>query len=245
MAQNICPVCGGPLLSNCYDLQDGTVCGKCAEDLRFQYPLIHQSYVGVGKPDYSRIPQCEGLDSTSLKILRKNTKKYTCYGKSGKTKYVFRIDLMCLLTVEEFRARIKEADACENKIRMQYLDYTNVFVVDYARPLSRPVGKEGLQNIRKRKTGYCITGYIKAAAFRDGEMVGILHKGKLRHADIICLGHEPYAKDEEEEMRTRAAETLGDAGDLGHQIRAGHQVTMVLNDKAAGVEAGDWIVTDG
>ena len=223
-----------------YSLADSEICTACRDDLRFLYPLDYLTR----STKLRELPQCEGLTRKELTALRKNLRVIPAHDGDRPTK-LYCMDRMQLLTLEKFRALLPTADALEDRIRSRYLDYTNVLPVEYARALCRPIGKKGIQNVRKRKTGYCVTGYIRAGAFREGDMVGIAHNGSIRYADLLALDYEEKTVSKDgAELRTGCAESMGDAGNRGICIRAGYQVTMVLSEKAAGIEAGDWIVTD-
>lgn len=253
MGNSICPICQSNFKdSEGYALTDGVICKKCADDLRFRYPMI---YI----PEYHKLDDlrilegCSELRQTDLRLLRDSMREIKDFKViSGSTENssvsytaAYEVDRMKLFSLDEFKNQLVCADALEDRIRLDYMDYTNVMVVDCARPLSRKVGKDGIQNLRKKQSGFCVTGYIKAGSFRDGDMIGILHEGKIRYADIIALDYECHTitpKGGDQRMKT--AESLGDKGDRGHCIRAGYQVTMVLNKKAEGIGAGDLIVTD-
>lgn len=235
-----CPICGGPLTYPMH-LLDGDICGECERDLRFAYPILYLPRVG----DLDDHPRCETLRRKDLQILKKTRGEKNFYGPGGKTLHSYRFDFMGLLKIEDFQALLPGADAAEDRIRLSYEDYHSVMVVDYARPLSRSVGKPGVQNIRKRHRGFCVTGTIRAGEFKEGDMVGIYHDGNVRYGDILAMDFEEGLRDPENgELRTREAEDLGDRGEQGRRICAGFQVTMVLDEKAGEVSAGDLIVMD-
>ena len=246
MGKSICPVCGGAYKDpeESYSLKDGSICRKCADDLRFRYPMIYiPQYHKLD--DLAVLPGCAALLQKDLRLLRDSMRKITGFRGSSAYTADYEVDRMRLLTLEEFQARLVSADASEDRIRAEYMDYNNVLTVDYARPLERKVGREGIQNIRRKQSGFCVAGYIRAGAFHDGDMVGILHENRIRYADVLALDYEYRTINTDGlDQRTMAAEKLGDLGDQGHSIRAGYQVTMVLNEKADGICAGDWIVAD-
>ena len=253
-----CPICGRPMSEGTsYALQDGEVCLPCSRELRFLRPYQYLPHRPGRYPDLTLLPEYPELTKKELTMLRKHTETFGLSGayndgtperqKSQSDTYIacFRVDPLCLLSLKEFREAMISADAREDRIREGYLDYTNVCTVDFARPLRRPIGKPGLQNLRKHRRGYCLTGMIRAGSFREGDMVGILHNGEIRHADILVLYPENLTRDPElGELRTGRAESFGDIGETGTRIGAGIQVTMVLNEKAFGLEAGDLIVLD-
>ena len=240
MENNRCPICGCSL-KDPLELQDGTVCRKCEEDLRFLHPLIYLPRVGM----LEEHPQCGELSRKDLTYLKKHRREKECRLSGGKKMTSYRFDPLQLLTMEDFRRELISADAMENQIRTWYQDYTNVFTVDYGRPLYSYIGKKGVQNIRRRRYGSCAAGWIRAGSFREGDMVGILHEGMLRYANILALQYEEdTVSPDGKELRTNGAEELVNAGEQGRRIRAGYQVTMVLDEKASGITAGDWIVSD-
>ena len=242
MEMTICPICGRTIRreSEAYDLQDARICVRCADDLRFLYPYDYL----LRSTKLKELPQCQDMARKDITYIRKRLQKLPM--RDGNTSInVYRMDRMCVLTLKEFKDQLVSADAEENRVRRNYLDYTNILTVDYTRPLSRTVGKKGVQNVRKRKHGYCVSGYIKAGTFREGDLVGILHRGALRWATVLVLYQEDRTVTQDGlDLRTSGAENIGDLGEQGRCLRAGYQVTMILSDKAGPMEAGDWIVSD-
>ena len=261
MKNTMCPICGEKIKES-FALKDGNICMRCANDLRFEYPLMYLPE----HTDLQSIPQCQQMNKTSLAIVKKYIKPIHSFHSNAelekKMNQVFddemsdkeiaeidpsytrteniEVDLMHAMTIKQFAKKLESADAFEDQIRQSYQDYTNVCVVEDCRPLRRQVGKPGIQNLKKLKSGYCLTGWIVAGQFKDGDRVGIVHEDQIHYADIIGLDVEQHMEDQ----RMGSAENIGDQGDRGRCIRAGYQVTIVLNEKAKGIQPGDWIVMD-
>ena len=243
METSRCPICGAILKKpeDSYALMDAEICCRCRDDLRFQYPLIYLPRVGM-LDDH---PQCQNLRRKDLTYLRRNRRELELTTGDGSKSMSYCFDTMQLLTLSEFQKQLPGADARENQLRLDYDDYTNVLTVDYARSLRRTIGRPGVQNFHKRRKGFCVTGFIRAGAFHEGDLVGIRHQGRVRYAQILALDYEEATPSVDgQELRTGGAETLGDRGNQGRWIRAGYQVTLVLEEKAGLPEPGDWIVSD-
>lgn len=243
MENTVCPICGTPLSTNSYVLRDQEICRECADELRFAYPLIHMTKEGLKKPDLAAMPMFRDLAPRDQRFLLKQIEEDSDYGTNPDA--TFTIDRLHLVTLKEFMELLPRADALEDQIRADYFDYTNVCMVVKARPLSRPVGPIGIQNRHRRRRGFCIAGYIKTGRFSEGDLVAILHNGRMQYAGILAMGMEtasvhPDGTDD----RCAWGEELGDRGDNGVTIRAGYQVLMILDETAAGVAPGDLIVTD-